>query len=205
METKETWWVDGSTIVSNTPTGHDDLENVRAYRGHLIAESVCNKWGPLLVNARRLWFALAEIVINSPEERFADAYQVLCDTDPDGKLRGLLDPTSAESNEPQHAPAPEAEPVRPAREAEIDIGDFVYTFRDTGGPVCQLSREWQRWTVLKKRLEYGDSDTKESHELLLKNSDGTHWRGLDDVYTTEMAKRFVNQLAETFFINREGK
>ncbi|GMW02618.1 MAG: hypothetical protein AMXMBFR84_37540 [Candidatus Hydrogenedentota bacterium] len=208
MKVKEEWWQKGSAIVSNLPTGHDDKGNLEYFGGHCVCESVPARVAPLLVNARRLWFALAEIVLSEPHGRFAEAYQVLCDADPNLSLRkefgSAIDPVQQDA-EQQTAVSDPVEPICSIRESEIDIGDYVYVFKESGGPVCCKSVEWVRYKVLKKRVEYVDGSAGK-YEFLLDNNYGNHWRGLEGVYTPAMAKRLVAQWADEFFTSEaEGK
>lgn len=51
-------------IVSDEPTGHDDPENVIAYGGHLVAESVPKKLMPLIIEAPELLMLVNSFVVN---------------------------------------------------------------------------------------------------------------------------------------------
>lgn len=53
---------DGSFIVSDEPTGYDDPDNVRAYGGHLVCESVSIVHGNLLLAAPDLLEALERLL-----------------------------------------------------------------------------------------------------------------------------------------------
>lgn len=54
-------------VVSDTPTGYDDPENVAAYGGYLVAESIPNHLAPLVAAAPELLEIVQGFVLNEKQ------------------------------------------------------------------------------------------------------------------------------------------